>query len=264
MTDLTAPCRACQVPPASALDLQMAFQPIVDLGRREIYAYEALVRGPQGQPAGWVFEQFQAAQDSAEAPDVGSLYHLDQQCRMTAIRSAARLGMQTRLSINIMPNAVYNPRTCIQATLRTAREVGFPLERLLFEITEHEQVPDAAHVRHIIDTYRAWGFGTALDDYGAGHANLGLLLAIRPDVVKIDRTVVSGIHHDRWQQAALRHMAGFAQEAGVRLVAEGVEDLAEARCLLSLGITHMQGYALARPGLECLPEIAAGVYAQLH
>lgn len=254
VTDLPGACRACRTPPASPLALAMAFQPIVNVQTRQVYAYEALVRGPQNQPAGWVFEQVTPEQ----------LYHFDQTCRVSAIRSAARLGLRAKLAINILPNAVYEPRTCIQATLRAAHEAGFPLDQLLFEMTEHEQVLNEAHLRRIIDTYRAYGFTTALDDYGAGHATAGLLLALRPDVVKLDMGVVRGVHQDRWREGLIRHLASFAAEVGLLVIAEGVETAEEARCLLALGVTHMQGYLFARPGFECLPEVPEEVFAQCH
>lgn len=233
----------------------MAFQPIVNVQSREVYAYEALVRGPEGQPAGWVFEQL----------GEGDIYPFDQACRVTAIRSAARLGLptlglQTRLSINFLPNAVYEPANCLRATLRAAQEVGFPLDRLMFEITEHEHVLDEAHVRRIIDSYRQYGFTTALDDYGSGHANAGLLLAVRPDVIKLDMVLVRGLDQDTWRQSLVRSMACFAQDVGCLVIAEGIETADEARCLWELGITHMQGYFFAQPGFECLPPVPDEVF----
>lgn len=255
VTDAAA-CHACRTPQQGIPAITMAFQPIVHLPSREIYAYEALVRGPQGQPAAWVFEQI--------SPE--GHYHFDQLCRVTAIRAAARLGLHkhgtTRLSINFLPNAVYEAATCLRTTLRTAQDVQFPLDRLLFEITEHESVTDEQHVRTIIETYRSHGFQTALDDYGAGHATAGLLLALRPDVVKIDMKLVRGVHEDHWREELIRHLAQFADRVGILLIAEGVESADEARCLLALGVTHMQGYYFAHPGFECLPTVPDEAYAQ--
>lgn len=228
----------------------MAFQPIVNVQTREVFAYEALVRGAQGQGADWVFEQITPAQR----------YAFDQRCRTVAIHSAARLNISCRLSINIMPGAVYDPRTCIQATLRAAKESGFPLERLMFEVTEHEEVPDPQHIRHIIDTYRAYGFTTALDDYGAGHATSRLLMALQPDLVKIDRSLIQGVHLDAGKTLRLRNMVKFAARRNLLVVAEGIETVEEARTLSRLGVTLMQGYYFARPGFESLPAVPAEVF----
>lgn len=226
----------------------------MDITTRSVFAYEALVRGPEGQSASWVFEQI-----TEEAH-----YFFDQECRITAIRNAARLGVNTRLSINFLPNAVYDPKTCIQATLRTANEVGFPLDRLIFEVTEHESVLDQAHVRHIIDTYRACGFTTALDDYGVGHATAQLLLAIQPDLLKLDLALIRGVEADPWRQALIRSHLTFAQETGMLVIAEGVETAEEARALAALGVTHMQGYYFARPGFETLPEVPEERFEQMR
>lgn len=251
---LPRPCQHCQRGAALPFELAMAFQPIVNVVTRETYAHEALVRGPQGQPAAWVFAQV--------TPD--QLYAFDQACRVTAIRSATRLGLRGRLSINILPNAVYDPRTCIQATLRAAREANFPLGDLLFELTEHEPLQDIAHVRNIIDTYRASGFRTALDDYGAGHATAGLLVALRPDTVKIDMSIVRAVHQDAWRAALIRHLVGFAADTDVLLIAEGVETAPEARTLLTLGVTHMQGYFFAPPAFEALPPVPTAALDACH
>ncbi|MFB9993704.1 EAL domain-containing protein [Deinococcus oregonensis] len=229
----------------------MAFQPIVNVATREIFAYEALVRGPNGEPAAWVFDQV--------TPQ--NMYHFDQTCRVIAIRSAARLRMKTRLSINFLPNAVYEPATCIRATLKTAQEVGFPLDRLMFEITEHESVLNEARVRRIIEAYRGYGFVTALDDYGAGHATAGLLLALRPDIVKVDMAVIRGLNQDHWRSCLVEHLAQFAAKVGVLVIAEGVETVEEARCLLSLGVTYMQGYLFARPAFEALPTVPDDIFS---
>ncbi len=250
---LPAVCRTCQSSARRPLNISTAFQPIVDVRTRSIFAYEALVRGPEGQPASWVFEQI-TEEDH---------YFFDQECRITAIRNAARLGVSTRLSINFLPNAVYDPKTCIQATLRTANEVGFPLDRLIFEVTEHESVLDQAHVRHIIDTYRAYGFTTALDDYGVGHATAQLLVAIRPDLLKLDLALIRGVESDVWRQALIRSHLAFAQETGVLVIAEGIETAEEARVLAALGVTHMQGYYFARPGFETLPEVPEDRFDQM-
>ena len=95
-------------------DITMAFQPIVDLRQRRVHAYEALVRGPEGEPAGQVQEQVTEE----------LLYRFDQACRVKAIEQASALGMQEPLSINFLPNAVYEPEACIQATLEVSRRVG--------------------------------------------------------------------------------------------------------------------------------------------
>lgn len=234
-------CRSTDAP--IDMDLRMAFQPIVDVGRREVFAYEALVRGADGQGAGWVLAQV--------TPE--TLYRFDQTCRVLAIETAARLGLTTKLSINFMPNAVYEPASCIRLTLAAAERVGFPVEQLMFEITEGERIVDPAHALRVLRYYHQRGFTTAIDDFGAGFAGLNLLAQFQPQVLKIDMELVRGIDASRPRQAIVRGVAMMAAEVGSRLVAEGVETREELGCLRALGIELFQGYLFAKPETGALP-----------
>ncbi|WP_426108122.1 EAL domain-containing protein, partial [Massilia sp. TSP1-1-2] len=122
----TPGCKACRTDGELGFDFAYAYQPIVDLDSHTIYAHEALVRGPQGESAFSVLSQV----------DDSNRYQFDQACRVKAIRGAAELGMQELLSINFLPNAVYRPEACIRSTLAAALEYGFPIERIIFEVTE--------------------------------------------------------------------------------------------------------------------------------
>ncbi|MCL7929498.1 EAL domain-containing protein [Halomonas llamarensis] len=228
----------------------MAFQPIVDVSKRRIIYHEALVRGPKGESAGSILSQI--------TDDL--MYRFDQECRIKAIEIASELDMQERLSINFLPNAVYEPEACIQATLETSKRVGWPIERLNFEITETERVKDREHMRNIIDSYRAMGFTTSLDDFGNGFANLDLLTDLRPDSLKIDRTLVMGCDTDTRRQAILSSVVTLAEQLNVSLVAEGVETREESRCLLALGFPVQQGFYFARPSLEALAMVDDALY----
>lgn len=235
-------CRETDAP--FPLDLRMAFQPIVDASRREVFAYEALVRGPQGEGAGWVLDQVQPEQ----------MYRFDQTCRVLAIATAAELGLQARLSINFIPNAVYEPASCLRLTLAAAERVGFPVERLMFELTEGERIADPAHALGILDYYARRGFTTAIDDFGAGFSGLALLTRFQPHVLKLDLELVRDIDQAPAKQAIVEGVATMASRIGSRLLAEGVETQAELDWLRGVGIELFQGYLFARPRLGALPE----------
>ncbi|GAB6196211.1 EAL domain-containing protein [Lysobacter xanthus] len=227
------------------LRLQMAFQPIVDVARREVYGWEALVRGPEGEPAGWVLDRI--------TPE--TLYRFDQTCRVLAIETAARLGLgDARLSINFIPNAVYEPASCIRLTLAAADKVGLPAERLMFELTESERIVDPKHALSILAYYQRRGFTTAIDDFGAGFAGLGLLVQFQPQVLKIDMELLRGVDHHRPRQAVVGNVLRMAAELGSQVIAEGVETAAEYAWLRSAGVRLFQGYFFARPGLGALPQ----------
>jgi EAL domain-containing protein (putative c-di-GMP-specific phosphodiesterase class I) len=215
----------------------MAFQPILDLAGGRIFAHEALVRGPAGEAAGHVLGAVTEA----------NRYAFDQTLRARAIETAAGLGIRDSISINIMPNAVYEPANCIRATLAAAKRHDFPVSRLIFEVTEQEQVLDPAHLKRIVGTYREMGMRTAIDDFGAGYAGLNLLLELRPDIVKLDMALIRNIDRDPARQAMLRSIAGLAGELGTILVAEGVEREAERDWLLGAGLTLQQGRLFAAP-----------------
>ena len=223
----------------------MAFQPIVDVASGALFAYEALVRGPEGQGALTVLSTLSEA----------NRYAFDQACRVKAIQLASKLGLPATgamLSINFLPNAVYEPKACIQLTLATARATGFPTDRLLFEFTENERL-DHDHVGKILTTYKAMGFKTAIDDFGAGFAGLTLLAKWQPDVIKLDMELVRGIDHDPVRRTLVRMIAVACAELQVTVLGEGVETEGEAATLRELGVTLQQGYLFARPAFEALP-----------
>lgn len=235
-------CGRCDQP--LDFDFTMAFQPLVDIDMGRVYGYEALVRGTNGESALSVLSRV----------DDTTLYRFDQACRVRAIEMADRLGADALLSINFLPNAVYEPQACIQATLATAERVGWPIERLCFEITETESVLDRRHLQNIVSSYHAMGLKVALDDFGTGHANLDLLVDISPDILKLDRQLISGIHQSPRQQVMVDQIVTLAERLNTSLVAEGIETVEEARWLYRRGIVRQQGYWYARPATEQLPE----------
>lgn len=225
----------------------MAFQPIMDLELGRPFAYEALVRGTQGEPAGTVLSWV----------DDSNRYRFDQACRVKAIELASRLGLAAlpdcRLSINFMPNAVYRAETCIRATMEAAREFDFPHDRIMFEVTEGEPLRNGAHLRSIFEEYRRKGLVTAIDDFGAGYAGLTMLAQFQPHVLKIDMELIRDLHSDPVRQAIVAGIALVCRKLSIDIVAEGVESAAESEYLRSVGVRYQQGYLFAKPGWESLP-----------
>jgi EAL domain-containing protein (putative c-di-GMP-specific phosphodiesterase class I) len=236
-------CPGCRVP--FATEITMAFQPIVDIAAGTVFAYEALVRGKDGSGAAAVLAQV--------TPD--NRFAFDQLCRRRAVELAAELGVPCRVSINFMPNAVYQPSLCLGTTLAAARRTGFPIERIMFEVTEGEKVEDRPHLMRILAEYKRQGFVTAIDDFGAGHSGLNLLAEFQPDIIKLDMDLVRGVATDRVRRAIVGSVAQLARELGILVIAEGVETEAEMTCLKAMGLTLLQGYYFARPGFETLPSV---------
>ncbi|PBJ83852.1 diguanylate phosphodiesterase [Lysobacteraceae bacterium NML93-0399] len=244
------PCAGCGGDDRLDFDIRMAFQPIVDARDRSIFGYEALVRTADGGGAAEVLAQVTPEQ----------LYRFDQTCRVKAIETAARLGLQQRLSINFFPNAVYEPATCIRLTLAAAQTCGFPTERLVFETAESERVRDHAHLTRIFRDYRSRGFMTAIDDFGAGYAGLRLLADFQPDLLKLDIGLIRGIDADPVREAIVRGVVQIATSIGCTVLAEGVETAAEFRCLRALDVALFQGFLFGRPEIEVLAPVPEAVW----
>ncbi|BBJ97384.1 EAL domain-containing protein [Xanthomonas campestris] len=238
-------CRACRDGQDFPTAITMAFQPIVDVATRRIYAGEALVRGVDGASAASILG----------AVDERNRYAFDQACRIKAIECAEAIALPALLSINFMPNAVYNPEHCLRATLEATEHYQWPLHSIIFEVSEQEHMADPAHLLGILRAYQARGLKTAIDDFGAGYAGLGLLADFQPDLLKLDIALVRGIHTDRSRQAIVRHVTGMCEELGIAVIAEGIEEADEYRTLRDLGIHLQQGYLFARPQLRALPPV---------
>ena len=252
MTDPTASpalpnvCGACRDDSPLDLAFTMAFQPVVDLRSNGIFAYEALVRGPNGESAGSILSQVNEQ----------NRYKFDQGCRVRAVELASALGLPAtgaNLSINFIPGAVYQPEACLRATLRAADQVQFPLDRLIFEVTEGERITDPPHLVSIINTYRRHDFRTAIDDFGAGYAGLNLLAEFQPDIIKIDMELTRDIDSRPITQTIVAAILQVCRTLNISVIAEGIETAAEAETVLDLGVHLMQGYLFAKPGFETLP-----------
>ncbi len=242
----TGACGACRET-TDLFAFSMAFQPVVDIQTNEIVAHEALVRGVNGEGADYVLSQLTSK----------NRYAFDQACRVCAIEIASRLGLAVTLNINFLPNAVYQPEACIQATLRVAERTGFPLNRITFEIVEQEDLIDPGHLLRIVSAYKAFGFKVALDDFGAGYSGLSRLAELKPDIVKIDRALITNCSSESWRLAIITSMVELCEKLSVKVVAEGVENAAEFETLRRAGVRFMQGFYFARPAFEALVSTSA-------
>ncbi|PWV99246.1 EAL domain-containing protein (putative c-di-GMP-specific phosphodiesterase class I) [Hoeflea marina] len=244
-----SPCAGCRNtdPKSFAIPFTMAFQPIIDVSAGDIWGYEALVRGMGGQSAAEVL---------AEVTDQNR-YAFDQACRVTAIELAGKhmpSASTAILSVNFLPNAVYEPRACIRATLEAAARSDFAPHRLMFEFTENEAILESGHIARIVETYRAMGFTTALDDFGAGYAGLTRLALLQTDLIKLDMELVHDIDKSLPKRAIVSGVLAICKALDITVLAEGAETEAEVRTLHEAGVDLFQGYYFARPKLEAFED----------
>ncbi|AAV81343.1 EAL domain-containing protein [Idiomarina loihiensis] len=238
-------CPSCDCRKPLGFGIKMAFQPIVDISDKSVFAHEALVRGENGEGAGRILGQ--VTEDNK--------YTFDQSCRVKAIETASRIQLPGSLSINFMPNAIYEPETCLATTLSTARKTGFDRNKIIFEVTEQEQVVSQEFLVEVFEAYRKEGFRTAIDDFGAGYAGLNLLADFQPDILKIDMKLIRDINQNKVKQTLVRSIQQISEELGIQLIAEGIETEDEYKYLRDSGITLMQGYFFQKPMLEAFQNI---------
>lgn len=243
-------CEDCGKAERVGFQFDYAYQPIVDVVQRTTFAYEALVRGPNGENAQSVLDQVHEQ----------NRYRFDQACRVKAIKGASQLDLQGYLSINFLPNAIYKPEVCIRTTLEAARTYNFPLERIIFEVTEGERVEDGPWFAEILREYKRCGFKTAIDDFGAGYAGLKLLADFQPDFIKIDMDLIRHVDTNPARQAIVRSLVSLCADMAIQVIAEGIETPAERDFLFDAGIHLMQGYLFARPAFQTVARIDRSAY----
>ncbi len=226
--------------------LYSVFQPILranaqEGGRLEVHGYECLLRadlhGGIVSP-GPMLDMARGA---------GLLFQLDLAARRAAVTGAAGHHIAEKIFINFSPNAIYNPYTCLNSTVRMVDELGLKREQVVFEIIESERLPELPHLQRIVGYYKENGFGVALDDLGVGFSSLSLLIALRPDYVKLDRSLIQDVDTDTGKALIARKLLEVAQELGLSAVAEGIERPEEWDWVRRHGADFVQGYLFARP-----------------
>ncbi len=217
--------------------LWVAAQPIVDLSTGDVVGYETLIRGHSD--SAWT----SPAQLFAEAlsQDLGAV--LEARCRALGIDWAVKhLTGTQKLFLNINGKFAGLPIHEHEPSLTTAR--------MALEISEDHNTLENADCLQQIQRWREDGYDIVIDDYGVGYAGLGLLLAIQPHIVKIDRSLITGIDRHTMRQSVVTHFRDLALDQGITLLAEGIETAAELHVLQQMGIPLGQGFFLGRPQVE--------------
>ena len=215
-----------------------AFQPIYELTTGTITGVEALARFPRDDgrsPDQWF----------NEATSVGLGGELEFTALEAALHDAATLPENLAVALNL------SPETCLAPRLPGVLEVsGLALDRMILELTERVPVEDYAPLLAALMPLRRVGLRVAVDDAGSGFSSMRHILQLRPDIIKLDRSLTSGIDSNQGKLALGAAMVEFAQQIGATIVAEGIETAAEFRAARELGMTSGQGYFLGRPTIR--------------
>ncbi len=214
--------------------VDMSYQQVVDMRDGRVLGWEALSRFPGlPYPIGEVFEAVKGTELGTE---------LEVLCLKKALEVSGELDDGTYLSVNLSPAAVSAPE--VWNVLRSVRPF---LERLVIEITERTPVEDYLPLYRPLHELRQQLASVAIDDVGAGYASLWHITQLLPDIIKIDRSLISGIDQSPTKRAIVTALLSLARELRCQVVAEGVEQKQEADWLLGLGTRFGQGFHFSEP-----------------
>ena len=222
--------------------LWMAYHPIVDFRRKQIYGYEALLRSnePSLPHPGAVLDA---------ATRLGRLDALGRSIRDLAATPMIGCDTGEMLFVNLHVTDLVDP--WLSAPDSPLSQIA---SRVVLEVTERSSLDEVKDVRARVAALREMGFRIAVDDLGAGYAGLTSFTLLEPEIVKLDMSLVRDVHKNSTKQKVIRSMTALSQDMGMTVVAEGVETIEERDTLVELDCDLLQGFLFAKPGRP-FPEV---------
>jgi EAL domain-containing protein (putative c-di-GMP-specific phosphodiesterase class I)/CheY-like chemotaxis protein len=224
-----------------AKSIAPVYQPVVDIASRITIGHEGLSRFPDmthGGPDRWFGDAF----------DVGLGVELEWLAARRVLRFLDTSPPDTFLAINM------SPATILHLTEEALCDPGL-YPRIVIELTEHVPIEDYAALHRALADMRAHGTRLAADDLGSGYAGFRHLISLQPDIIKLDISLVRGIHRSSGQRALSSALVAFAGDVGALIIAEGVEEPDELDALRDVGVSWAQGYYLGRPAPAPAPRL---------
>ncbi|QHW33937.1 EAL domain-containing protein [Paenibacillus rhizovicinus] len=223
--------------------IQPVYQPIMAIqpDMEALFGYEALSRLPGSRWFDGPLGLFNFANEE------GLTYALDRLAREKAIEGCAGLANGRKLFINITAKIMNDPTFSPGQTLLLLQKYGLSPHHVVFEITERTSIEDFDAAKRILQHYRNQGYQIAIDDAGAGYSSLQSIVELQPDFIKIDRSLIRGIHLDRMKGHLVQTFADLAAKMDIKLIAEGIEEVEELKYIRALGVQYAQGFLLGRP-----------------
>ncbi|WP_319778546.1 EAL domain-containing protein [Maridesulfovibrio sp.] len=225
--------------------LTTVLQPLISMNRKGLIGFEALIRATNPRTG----ENISPVTLFSMCKDISTLAKLDRACRKKAFETFAPISKNDRsllLSVNI-DAAIINEETFNYGlTLKMAKECSIPTGNIILEIIESKAGCEIA-LTAFVKKSRKHGFLIALDDVGTGHSNLDRIPSLKPDIIKIDRSLITDINKKFHNMEVTRSLINLAERTGCLPLAEGVETVEEALTLMSMGIDVFQGFFFSRP-----------------
>ncbi|MEJ9280086.1 MULTISPECIES: EAL domain-containing protein [Ureibacillus] len=231
-------------------DMTTVFQPIVNIQTNETFGFEALNR-PNSSDLFPTTDQFY---DFVGKTDL--VFKFERFCRNLSFnRFLERIdnkfnNHQFVLFINIHPYVLLDKNYNFGETRQLLNELNISPENVVFELTEKSAVTDYQEFERVLDHYRNQGYRIAIDDVGSGYNSLKSLVYLKPEFVKIDRTLIQHIDTVEPSQQIVSLIYNFAEQSGTKIIAEGIERMEEIQFLQKIGIHYGQGYAIGRPDID--------------
>jgi EAL domain-containing protein (putative c-di-GMP-specific phosphodiesterase class I) len=238
--------------------LDTFFQPILNLKTGDTAAYEALNRPP-------VTNLFSNTEEFYEfVGQSNQVFQFECFCRNISFKRFIERFKgnpnqdASLLFINIHPNVLLDSNYHSGETLQLLCELGIDPKQVVFELTEKSAVSDVALFERVLSNYRSQGFRIAIDDVGSGYNSLKSLVFLKPEFIKLDKSLIQNIDRNREQQQLVRIIIEYARESSTDIIAEGIERMEELSYIREHGVQYGQGYALGKPNEEVIPGFIPG------
>lgn len=222
------------------------YQPIMSIqesgGELTTFGYEALTRFPKNKWFSGPLDLFSFAEE------LGEVARLDQTAREQAVEGSTGLQSHQKLFLNMTAQLLNEGSFYPDQLAKMMEQRGLSPHHIVFEITERSGIEDYGSVLAILAQYRSQGFQIAIDDVGAGYSSLQAIIELQPDYIKVDRSLIMGIHEHEMKEHIVHTLVQLADKMAIGIIAEGIEHQAELDKVKAMGVHYAQGYLLGRPG----------------
>jgi len=216
------------------IDTKIFFQPIVDVKKKKVVAFEALCRPPIK-----IVDLINTGKNTSEFSE--------NFCRERALQRASELfGKEYMLFLNFHPRFLKDPLKNFGDFISSLFMYELDPSKVVVELTEYEKM-ELNTVKSLISFFKSEGVKVALDDVGSGYSGLFYLSELNPDIVKIDMELIRNVHEHKLKKVIVNYLIRISHEAGIKVVAEGIEKKEELETVLYMDIDYVQGYLIARP-----------------
>jgi EAL domain-containing protein (putative c-di-GMP-specific phosphodiesterase class I) len=230
-------------------NIRTLYQPIVDLNTGQIFAYEALTRGPAGSPMESPLMLFGVADKTNLS------FELDRLCRRKALTNLKGLAPDQKIFVNTFPTTMHDPEFKGEALASLLKSTGLEGRNIVFEVTERVAIENYSLFQKEHNYFSNLGFELAVDDIGSGYGSLEAIANLRPQYVKVDLSIVRDIHENPVKLELLKAIADISRKIGAKVLVEGIEKKEELQVVRQQGCDYGQGFLLGRPEAQLLPHL---------